>query len=237
MSLFDRLLRRAPAVPLSEAAAARLSVWRQNPAADPNRPLDAARVVVVDVESSGLDVERDRLIAIGAVAVTGGRIDLADSLDIVLRQDEVSDRDNILVHGIGGQAQRTGVLPVEALLAFLEYLGPDPLVAFHVAFDAAMIGRAMRQHIGLRFEPAWADLAYVAPALYPREARRLRGLDHWLEHFGIGNYARHSALADALATAELLLALRPALEARRAHRFADLRDLEREWRRMLHPVY
>lgn len=235
MKLIDRLLRRAPAALLSEAEAARLAAWRQHSPVDVNCVLDRARLVVVDVESSGLDVKRDRLIAVGAVAVTGGRIDLADSLDIVLRQEEVSDRDNILVHGIGGQAQRAGVPPVQALLAFLDYLGPAPLVAFHVAFDAAMIGRAMRQYLGFRFEPFWVDLAYVAPALYPREARYRRTLDDWLERFGIGNYARHNALADALATAELMLALRLAWRARGAQRLGDLRDLERQWRRQTHP--
>ena len=57
-----------------------------------------------------------------------------------------------------------------------------------------------------------------------------------MEFFQITNYARHSALADALATAELLLALRPQLETRQALSFQGLRDLERERRRQTHPV-
>jgi DNA polymerase-3 subunit epsilon len=126
--------------------------------------------------------------------------------------------------------------PAEALLAFLEYLGKSPLLAFHVAFDQAMIGRALKLHLGYKFEHAWADLAYVAPALYPQLARSYRSLDQWMALFRIGNYARHSALADAQATAELLLALRPQLEARQAMCFQGLRDLERERRHLTHPV-
>ncbi|MGH8758562.1 MAG: hypothetical protein ACREVW_03500, partial [Burkholderiales bacterium] len=34
-----------------------------------------------------------------------------------------------------------------------------------------------------------------------------RGLDQWLAYFGIENYARHDALADAFSTAQLLLVL------------------------------
>ena len=221
---------------LAPAQAARLAAWQALPSPDASLPLEQSRLVVVDVETSGLNITKDRLIAIGAVAVVNGRVALADSLEIVLQQDVVSDKDNILIHGIGGEVQREGAPPVEALLTFLEYLGKAPLVAFHVAFDQAMIGRAIKSHLGFRLDHPWADLAYVAPALYARMARSHRSLDHWMEHFHIGNYARHSALADALSTAELLLTLRPRLTERGADSFSGLRDMGREWRRQTHPI-
>jgi DNA polymerase-3 subunit epsilon len=46
--------------------------------------MEQSRLVVVDVETSGLNIKKDRLIAIGAVAVVNGRVALADSLEIVL---------------------------------------------------------------------------------------------------------------------------------------------------------
>lgn len=234
MSLLARLFGDRP--PLAPDQASRLAAWQALPAPRHDAPFAAARYVVVDVESSGLNVQRDRLIAIGAIALRDGRIDLADSLDIVLQQARVSAKDNILIHGIGGTAQRQGVPPVEALLSFLEYLGKSPLIAFHVAFDQAMIGRAVKDYLGVRLRHDWADLAYVAPALYPSSARRCRSLDQWMAQFAIGNYARHSALADALASAELLLALRPRLRERQADSFRGLKDMERERRMQTHPI-
>ena len=233
-----RLLQRlfGAKLELSADLESRLRNWRALPEPDARLPFETSRMVVVDVESSGLDVRKDRLIAIGAVAVVNGRIALADSLDIVLQQSQVSEKDNILIHGIGGEAQRQGMPPAEALLAFLEFLGKSPLIAFHVAFDQSMIGRAMAAHLGFSFEHMWADLAYVAPALYPQQAHSYRSLDQWAEFFRIGNYARHSALADALATAELLLSLKPRLEASHASSFQGLRDLERVRRFQTHPV-
>lgn len=220
-----RLLGPRPA--LTPDQARRLAAWRELPAVSQDAPLAQGRYVVVDVETSGLNLARDRLIAIGAVALRDGRIDLADSLEIVLRQAVVSSRDNILIHGIGGTAQAEGVPPVEALLAFLEYLGKSPLVAFHVAFDETMINRALRTYLGLRLRHPWADLAYITPGLYPEAARQHRTLDQWMGYFQVGNYARHSALADALSTAELLLALRPRMAQRGIDSFRRLRDLER----------
>lgn len=234
MSWLARLLGKHPA--LTPAQMQRLAAWQALPAPPRDVALSTGRCVVVDVESSGLDLRKDRLIAIGAVAVRHGRIQLADSLEVVLQQAEVSEKDNILIHGIGGTAQREGLPPADALLAFLDYLGKDPLVAFHVAFDETMIRRAMRAFLGLGFRHAWADLAYVAPALHPELAPRCRALDDWTAHFHIGNYARHNALADALATAALLLALRPRLQSRAAATFGDLRSLERQRRRLTHPV-
>lgn len=211
----------------------RLAVWEALPVPRHEQPLSAGRHVVVDVETSGLDTARDHLIAIGAVAVVHGRIQLTDSLEIVLQQTEASEKDNILIHGIGGTVQREGTPPADALLAFLEYLGKDPLIAFHVAFDRAMINRAMKAYLGLRFEHTWLDLAHLAPALEPRLARSTRSLDDWTARFDIGNYARHSALADALSTAELFLALLPLLRARGAHHFHDLKRLETGWQRQM----
>lgn len=234
MQLLKRIFGGKPE--LSGAQAQKLARWHALPEIELRSPIDASRYVVVDVETSGLNVNKDRLIAIGAVAVVNGKIALCDSLEIVLLQQRVSDKQNILIHGISGTAQSEGVPPIDALLTFLEYLGRDPLVAFHVEFDQTMIGRAIREYLGFKLKHPWADLAYVAPALYPELARRCRSLDHWMTHFGIGNYARHSALADAVATAELLLALRQKMETRTAVSFQGLRDMERERRRLTHPI-
>jgi DNA polymerase-3 subunit epsilon len=221
---------------LTSQQAQRLAAWQALPPPRPDQSLRESRCVVVDVESSGLNISRDRLIAIGAVAVVKGRVLLDDSLEIVLQQAQVSAKDNILIHGIGGMAQQEGVPSADALLTFLEYLGKDPLIAFHVAFDESMISRALKTFLGLNFRHEWADLAYVAPALYPQFARSHRSLDDWMGIFQISNYARHNALADALSTAELLLALRQKLEARAAASFRGLKALERERRRQIQPV-
>ena len=218
---------------LTAEQAGRLAAWQALPTPDLNAPITASRYVVVDVETSGLNLMKDRLIAIGAIAVNAGDIHLADSMEIILQQSRISDRDNILIHGIGGTAQAEGVPPVEAMLTFLEYLGKSPLIAFHVDFDKTMIDRALKTFLGLKFKHPWADLAYLSPALYPELARSHRSLDQWMAHFGLNNYARHSALADALSTAELMLSLRERLSAKHIESFKAMRELEKA-QRMTH---
>ncbi len=192
--------------------------------------LRAARWVVVDCETSGLDPARDRLLAVGAVSVHGGRIELAATFSAVLRQESPSDAANILVHGIGGEAQREGRPAADALREFSGFLGEGLPVAFHAPFDAAILSRAIAGIPGLSAPRSWLDLAQLAPALYPGPERARRALDDWLAHFGIAHPARHDALADAYATAQLLLVLLSEAERQGAGTVEGLRRLERSGR-------
>ncbi|MBU1424060.1 MAG: 3'-5' exonuclease [Gammaproteobacteria bacterium] len=227
-----KLLQRwfSPKPSLRPHQAARLAAWQALPAAPQPATVEHSRFVVVDVETTGLNLMTDTLISIGAVAVVNGRIALGDSFYVVLQQREISRKENILIHGISSSAQREGDDPAEALLAFLEYLGKSPLVAFHVTFDETMIRRALRQYLGLSFKHPWLDLAYVMPALYPTLAYSHRVLDDWIGRFNIRIEVRHNALADALATAQLLQVAHSRARAKDITDFAGLRDLERSQR-------
>jgi len=219
-----------PAVTLSAEQHLRLDALKTKLSIDRKAGLGGSRIVVVDVETTGLNLASDHLIAIGAVAIHNGHIALADSFEEVLRQKTESGKANILVHGIGGSAQRAGLPPEEALLAFLEYLDGAPFFAFHVAFDETMLRKACKKFLGINFRHAWVDLAYLLPELFPDYAKKYHALDDWLAHFSIGNDARHNALADALATAQLgLIALRAA-RARRAPDFKSLQNMEKAQR-------
>ena len=221
---------RRPAVTLSAEHRARLEALQPAITVNCKADLAGGRIVVVDVESTGLSLADDHLIAIGAVAINGGRIAFADSFEVVLRQEVESGKANILVHGIGGSEQRAGLPPEEALLAFLDYLDGAPLFAFHVAFDETMLRKACKKFLGFEFRHTWADLAYLMPELFPDYANKYHALDDWLTHFSIGNDARHNALADALATAQLgLIALRAA-RAQRAADFKALQNMEKAQR-------
>ncbi|HAF43383.1 MAG TPA: DNA polymerase III subunit epsilon [Gallionellaceae bacterium] len=216
---------------LTAVQAERLAAWLALPEVGMKGRFERSRCVVVDVETTGLNLMTDTLISIGAVAVVDGKIALGDSFYVVMQQRESSRKENILVHGITGTAQREGVEPVEALLAFLEYVGNSPLVAFHVTFDETMIRRAVRQYLGHALKHPWLDLAYVMPALYPPLAFSHRVLDSWIGLFKIRIETRHHALADALATAQLLqVAQAKARQKKDITDLSGLRDLEREQR-------
>jgi DNA polymerase III subunit epsilon len=185
------------------AQADRIAAWLRTEAPSLRQAHAALRYVVVDVETTGLDTRTDRLIAIGAVGVTGSALHVNDAFAAVLRQPRPSAEHNILVHQIGGEAQLSGADPERALVDFLAFVGKAPLVAFHAQFDRTMLERAYREMLGMPLGLPWIDVAMVLPALYPKVG--CESLDDWLVHFGVEVSARHDALADAWGTAELFL--------------------------------
>ena len=187
------------------------------------------RWVVLDVETSGTDFSRDRLISIGAVAMrANGHVYPADSIEIIYRQSAASARANILIHGIGIEAQLRGIEPEHATARFLEYIGVCPLIAFHAPFDRGFIARTVKIHVNQPFDNPWLDLAQLAPILEPKS--QMKSLDEWLGHYGITVSARHSAAADAYATALLAALLLPRARAMGNVSFSDLQALARQAR-------
>lgn len=189
--------------------------WRRfAPSAD--RGADPiTRWVVLDLETSGLDLVEDVLLSIGAIAVHGERVVVADSLELVVRPERTSGRPNILVHGIGEQAQRGGLAPGEACDRFLAFLGRSPLVAFNAGFDRRFLQRSLREHRQMTPGNPWIDLALLAPALHPRA--KAGSLDDWLALFQIDVEQRHHAVSDALASAMLFQRLLADLPAGERH--------------------
>jgi DNA polymerase-3 subunit epsilon len=167
--------------------------------------LAATRFVVIDTETTGLDVTRDRLLAIGGVGVSHGRIDPADSFYAVLRQPAPTVGGDILIHRIGTGEQAAGEEPATALAAFREWCAGSWAAGFHADFDRRMLERTLHeQRCGSLPVAGWIDLAVIAPALLP-DRGSLVSLDDWLIAFGLEDCDRHNALGDAHATAKLLL--------------------------------
>jgi DNA polymerase-3 subunit epsilon len=150
---------------------------------------------------------------------------IGDSYEAVLKQDLPSSKDNILIHRIGAQAQADGRSPIEVLEEFRSWLGDCPLLAFHSAFDEAMLSRAYAL-AGLKpLQNEWLDIEPLAKITGVNPS--LRALDDWLGYFGIECAVRHQAAADTFATAELLMRLWPYLK-REASSWASLRSIARQ---------
>jgi len=192
---------------------------------------EVRRWIVLDVETSGLDPHSDRLLAIAAVALDVSpdferiSIVIGDSYEAVIKQELPSSKDNILVHHIGAQAQFEGRPPLDVLNEFQAWVGQCPLLAFHAAFDEAMLSRAYAL-AGLKpLQNEWLDIEPLAKITGVNPS--LRALDDWLGYFGIECAVRHQAAADTFATAELLMGLWPYLK-REASSWASLRSIARQ---------
>lgn len=214
---------RKPRIDLPEAESQRLESLKRIKPVSRSVPLDSLRWVVVDVETGGLNPRQDPLLSIGAVEILNGQINLGAGYETRLRQASATSHDNILVHGLTDSLQLSGLPPREALLGFAEFASGSPRVAFHAAFDRDALNTALEKELGWQPPFKWLDAAVIAPLLFPQHAANCRHLDDWLETLQIANFSRHSAVADAAATAQLWLIL---LDAAKRQRLATLKDLE-----------
>ncbi|MFZ3155819.1 PolC-type DNA polymerase III [Pseudomonas sp.] len=204
MSKFTWFSGRGPAL-------TQLQLQRRDNLAEPRafdeRPLQQQRFVILDLETSGLNMRRDQVLSIGAVVIDNGAIDLSQQFECTLQRLDHQASASTLIHGIAPSEIANGEEPAEALLSFMEFVGDSPLLAFHAEFDQRMLARALKQSLGYRLQHAFFDVAEIAPLLCPKAKLPHAGLDAWTQHFGLQVQQRHHASADALVTAELALIL------------------------------
>ena len=206
--MFDRLFRRK---------------GQGSAAAELTEPL---RWVVLDTETTGLNVKHDRLLSIAAVGVhlqpglKAAKIQVADSFDALIGQDSPkASKQNILIHHIGVGAQGQGDRLTDVLEAFSRWVGDAPLFAYHAEFDAAIIKNAFKQAGLPPLSNPWVDVAPLTNAVFRDIANT--ALDERIARLGLQCIARHDAMGDTFVTAELLLRLLPTLRAQ-AQSYADI---------------
>lgn len=223
-------LRRRPAIALDEHMRA---ACEQLPTPGPwaSGTLREQRFVVLDLETSGLNMQRDQLLSIGAVVIEDGAIDLAQQFECTLQRSGQKLSASVLIHGIAPSESAAGVAPGEALLAFMQFVGDSPLLAFHAPFDQHMLSKALKADLGHSLEHRFLDVADLAPLLCPEVTLRQAGLDNWTGHFGLQVHQRHHASADALVTAELALILFSRARKQGLDSPAELAEALSRWQR------
>lgn len=193
--------------------------------------LQHQRFVVVDLETSGLNTLKDKILSIGAVTIADGGIALGDQFGCTLRRANHAVSESVLIHQIPPSEVAAGMRPAKALLDFMEYVGGSPLVAFHASFDQRMLIRELDDAFSYHLRHKFFDVAEIAPMLYPEHSMRNPGLDDWVDFFGLQVLQRHNASADAMVTAELMLILLKRAEQQGINDLGELEVRVQNWRR------
>ena len=228
MKLFDWL--RPSAFLVNEAHRERLARLPE-PGALSGHSLRAQRWVVLDLETSGLNVNRDQVLSIGAVAIEDGAIDFRQQFERTLYRPTQKTNPSVLIHGLGPSALAAGCDPAEALLDLMDFIGDSPVMAFHAPFDQRMLARALKASLGYRLQHPFMDVAELAPLLNPDVVLREARLDDWIAHFGLEIQERHHASADAQVTAELALILFSQARRQQLDSPLQLEQRLQQWRR------
>jgi len=179
------------------------------PAAPSHTPLIALQALVLDLETTGLNVSTDRIVQIGAIAMSGDTLLDHPRLDQLVNPDMPIPALASRIHGISdadvARAPRYGDL----VTRLRELLSGRVIIGHHIGFDLAIL-RHEAGRAGVPWpEPAMLDVAQVYGALRPAMVNL--DLDSIAQSLGIRIGGRHSAIGDCQATAEAWRCIIPLL--------------------------
>lgn len=192
-----------------------------------SRSLDERRLVdlvytVFDTETTGLNPSQgDEIIQIGAARIVNNKLLRQESFEQLVDPRRPIPPEGIPIHGIHpemvvGQPGIEQVLP-----AFHAFAQDTVLVAHNAAFDMRFLQLKEKQ-TGLVFDHPVLDTLLLSAVVHPQQdSHRLEAI---AERFNITIVGRHTALGDAIVTAEVLLRLIPLLAEKGIHTLGQARE-------------
>ncbi len=175
-----------------------------------NQLASETEFVVLDLETTGLDSEEEVILSIGWVEVRYGHIDLSTSQHMYVQSDSKIKPETAVVNHITQQMLVDGVSIHEALGKFFKVAEGKLIVAHGCLVEANFINQYLLRVFNISSLPLyWIDTLCIEKRLQKAVNSNDESdvtLSRTRARYGLPAYNGHNALADAVATAELLLA-------------------------------
>lgn len=187
--------------------------------------LDDLVFTVFDTETTGLDPGGgDQILQLGAVRIVNGRVLAHENFEQLVDPGRAIPVAGIAIHGITpemveGQPGIETVLP-----AFHAFCEGTVLVAHNAAFDMRCLEMA-EARAGVQFDHPVLDTLLLSAVLSPEESSHR--LENIAQRLGLPIIGRHTAMGDALVTAEIFVRLLPLLANRGIETLAQAREASR----------
>lgn len=198
-------------------------------------PVSQVKFLALDIETTGLDREKDDILSIGHIPMAANRIICSAAWHQTIRPEQSPDSPLAEIHGITHSCISKAPDFNNSLSRLLKAMAGHVIVAHHSRIEREFLNRACRQMIGEPLEFPVVDTmeleSRVHPPSRPNIFQRWMGskpgpslrLSHCRERYGLPRYRPHHALTDALATAELF-------QAQLAHRYPQGTPVGKLWR-------
>lgn len=179
----------------------------------------------LDIETTGVDARSAEMLSIGWVVIRRGRVEMATAQSAIVRPPgEVGE--SAAVHGLTDTLCEAGEDARHVMERLLRVLRRRVLVVHYAGLDKALLDRICRRHFGGPLLVPVVDTLALERRVHSRrhhldEKQSLR-LGDLRRAYSLPQYAQHDALGDAIATAELLLAMVAERGGRASIRLRDL---------------
>ncbi len=168
-----------------------------------NRAIPELTYTVFDTETTGLDPQGgDEIISIGAVRIVNGRLLYEEKFDQLVNPQRHVPSESIKYHGIRPEMLVDKPTIDQVLPEFYRFARNTILVGHNVAFDMRML-QLKEEQTGIKFINPLLDTLLLSAVVHP--LHRDHNLSTLAERLGITIVGRHTALGDAVATAEIFM--------------------------------
>ncbi len=186
------------------------------------RPLEALAYTVFDTETTGMNPSGgDEIIQLGAVRIVNGRLKPGEQIDQLIDPQRNIPASTIPVHGITPDMVQGQPTILEVLPNFHAFARGTVLVAHNAAFDMRLL-ELKQDALGQVFDQPVLDTLLLSAVVNPEQSSHR--LDAIAERFGIEVKGRHTAMGDALVTAQVFLKLLPLLQAKGIRTLGEARE-------------
>ena len=175
-----------------------------------------------DTETTGLNPSGgDEIIQIGATRVLNGKLLRSESFEQLVDPERPLAPESAKIHGITSDMLRGQPTIDKVLPAFHAFAADTVLIAHNAAFDMRFL-QLKEAQTGLRFDQPVIDTLLLSAVVHPNQAsHRLEAI---AERLGLTIVGRHTALGDAIVTAEVFLKLIPLLAEMGIRTLRDARE-------------
>jgi DNA polymerase-3 subunit epsilon len=187
-----------------------------------DRRLSELAYTVFDTETTGLNPSQgDEIIQIGAARIVNNKLLRQESFEQLVDPKRAIPAVTIPIHGIQPEMVRGQPTIDQVLPAFHAFAQDTVLVAHNAAFDMRFL-QLKQEQVGLAFDHPVLDTLLLSALVHPnQDSHRLEAL---AERFNVTIVGRHTALGDAMVTAEVFLKLIPLLAEKGIHTLGEARE-------------
>lgn len=104
--------------------------------------------VSIDCETTGLSVQHDEVISIGAVKIVGNKVMLSERLELLIKPSKLVSEQSIKIHRLRERDVAGGLDQDEAMKILMEFIGSRPIVGYYLEFDLAMLNKTIWRMLG-----------------------------------------------------------------------------------------